>query len=352
MIQIERLPFVILAFISLLTGLVSGLQRIGWNFSVNNISASHGAIMVGGFIGSLIILEKIIPLKMKSLYLLPAVSGGSVILFYLEMPEWSMVTLLVASAGLGIVFLIYLIRERSLVYAMMFAAALCWFAGNIILIKKSFYPTALPWWMAFVLLVITSERLELMKFLPVSKGQKLTFVVTLAVFIGGCALSFHGMGSYLAAFSLLGTSLWLMRHDVVGINLRKDGLARYVGVALLSGYFALLIAGIFVFLLTNHAFGYDIIIHCFFLGFVFSMIFAHGPIILPGLLGISLKPYNLIFYFWLFLLHVSWVIRSVSGIAFEMQLRKLSGLLSAIAILGYFISLAVVSIRSHRAKAI
>jgi hypothetical protein len=53
-------------------------------------------------------------------------------------------------------------------------------------------------------------------------------------------------------------------------------------------------------------------IHTFFLGFVFSMIFAHGPIILPGVLGISIKPYHPLLYVWLFFLHASWTIRLVS----------------------------------------
>lgn len=349
--RVGRLPFVILAMLSLITGLLAGLHRIGWTLPLSGISPNHGAIMVGGFLGTLITLEKIIPLKKNILYVFPIISGSSVVLFFIGEPAYSVLCLMTASAGLSIVFLIYLVRERSMIYFLMFAGAACWLTGNMLLIIHNFYPISLPWWMAFVLLIITAERLELMKFLPVSRTQKSVFIGMLIIFLIGCTISFHGIGSYLAAFALFGASIWLMRHDVVALNLKKEDLPRYVGVALLSGYFALLLSGLFLLLLTNQPLGYDILVHSFFIGFVFSMIFAHGPIILPGVLGISVKPYHPIFYVWLALLHGSWITRTISDITLDMQLRKYSGLISAVAIIGYFLSLAVVTSRSQRGKA-
>ena len=350
--RISRQPIVFLAMLSLITGLLAGLHRIGWNLSLGGVSPDHGAIMVGGFLGTLIILEKIIPLRRNILYAFPIISGASVVLFFIGQPIYSVACLVLASAGLSIIFLIYWIREKSAIYFLMVAGAICWLTGNILLLIHNFYPVSLPWWMAFVLLIISAERLELMKFLPVSSNQKLIFIGMLLTFITGCLISFHGVGNYLAAFSLVGSSIWLMRHDVVGLNLKKKDLPRYVGVALLSGYFALLLSGIFLPLLTEQPLGYDVLVHSFFIGFVFSMIFAHGPIILPGVLGISVKPYHPIFFIWLALLHGSWITRVISDITLDMQLRKYSGLVSAIAIIGYFLSLAAITIRSQREKAV
>jgi hypothetical protein len=338
--------------LSLITGLLAGLHRIGWQVPLNGVSPNHGAIMVGGFLGTLIILEKIIPLKRNILYAVPIMSGASVVLFFIGQPVYSIVSLVLASAGLSIIFFIYWIREKSSIYFLMLAGAICWLTGNILLTIHNFYPISLPWWMAFVLLIISAERMELMKFLPVPKNQKLLFMGMLLTFVIGCLISFHGIGSYLAAVSLAGSSIWLMRHDVVGLNLKKKDLPRYVGVALLSGYFALLLSGIFLPLLTEQPLGYDILVHCFFIGFVFSMIFAHGPIILPGVLGLSVKPYHPIFFIWLALLHGSWITRAIADITLDMQWRKYSGLISTIAIIGYFLSLAVVTIRIQREKAV
>lgn len=339
--------------VSLVTGVLSGLQRMGWDFNLTAVVADHGAIMIGGFIGTLITLEKIIPLKRTALYILPILSGSSVFLFFIDQPWLSVFCLILSSAGLCMVFLIYLLRERSLVYAIMLAGALAWATGNVLLLTNGFYPVSLPWWMAFVLLVIASERLELMKFLPVSLNQKRFFVGMLALFTVTCALTFHGIGSYLAAFSLIAIALWLMRFDVVGLNLKKQQLTRYTGVALLTGYVSLSMCGIFILLASHKPLGYDILVHTFFLGFVLSMIFAHGPIILPGVLGISIKPYHTTLYLWLTLLHGSWVVRVFADFTLDMVLRKYTGMASGIAIAGYFITLIFIIIRSvGRAKTV
>ncbi|MGC3947854.1 MAG: hypothetical protein QM762_25660 [Chryseolinea sp.] len=198
-----RFPFVALAMISLIGGLLAGLHRIGWMLPVNAISPGHGAIMVGGFLGTLITLEKIIPLKRRLLFAVPIVSAASVVLFYFKLPILSVAALIIASAGLSVVFLLYWLKERSLIYSLMFAGAVCWFSGNLILLTDNFYPSAVPWWMAFVLFIITSERLELIKFLPVTKQQKALFVGTLATFLFACILSFHGAGRYIASVALI-----------------------------------------------------------------------------------------------------------------------------------------------------
>lgn len=338
--------------LSLIAGMFAGLHRIGWNMSLSEISPDHGAIMIGGFLGSLISLEKIIPLKKNILYIIPVMSGSSIVWFFLGMPVAAVTMLLAASAGLMIIFLVYLVSERSLIYIMMFAGAMCWFAGNAFLLQSDFYPASLPWWMAFSLLIIASERIELMKFLPVTPMQKNVLAIALLVFLIGGVLSFHGIGNYVGGFALIVISIWLMRYDVVGINLRKNALPRYAGIALFGGYFALLLSGVFLLLLADVPLGYDALIHTFFIGFVFSMIFAHGPIILPGVLGIPVKPYHPMFYCWLALLHASWILRTISDVIIETNLRRISGVVSALAIVSYFVTLAAITIRTQRAKTV
>jgi hypothetical protein len=340
MIRVKRLPFIVLAMLTLITGLLTGLSRIGWDFFFLPVTNHHGAIMIGGFLGTLITLEKIIPLKNRWLYLIPVLSAISVVLFYSNLPSLSMFLLILASIGLTGVFLIYLIRERSIIYTVMLAGSICWTTGNMLLLLKNFYPSSLPWWMGFVLFIITSERLELMKFLPVKQRDKNLFIMLLLTYGIACFLSFHGLGKIMAGISITGISVWLMRFDLIGITIHKKGLTKFIAIALLAGYFSLLVTGIFLITLSTQPFSYDIIIHSFFIGFVFSMIFAHGPIILPGVLGISLKPYSNILYYWLMLLHASWVLRTLADILLHYDWKKYSGIVSAIAIIGYFITIA------------
>lgn len=78
------------------------------------------------------------------------------------------------------------------------------------------------------------------------------------------------------------------------------------------------------------------------------MIFAHGPIILPGIMGISATPFNKNLYVWVGLLQLSWLVRIFADVVVEMEIRKISGLLSALAILGYFVTMATLTIRSQQ----
>lgn len=351
MIRRARLPFVFLAFISLILGLWTGLNRLGWNLSLSSTSLDHGAIMVGGFLGTLISLEKIIPLKKNLLFALPLLSAAAVALFVANLPNYAFIFLVAASTGLAVVFIYYLLKEKNLIYVLMSAGALSWLTGNLLLITERFYPLAFPWWLAFALLIITAERLELMKFLPVAAGTKSILLALLTAYLVGAVLSFHGPGNLVCGLALIAISLWLMRYDIIGISIRKDGLTKYVAIALLAGYGALLFTGVFFISLGGQVMAYDVIVHTFFLGFVFSMIFAHGPIILPGVLGVSVKPFHPLFYGWLLLLHFSWILRTGSDIILDFQTRKLSGMITSISILGYFGTLAAVTFISLRRNA-
>lgn len=348
MIKKERLPIVFFAMFCLLSGIWSGLNRIGWSLPVSLISAHHGAIMVGGFLGTLISLEKIIPLKKKSLYLIPVLNALSVVFFFSGQPKVSIYILAVSSIALVVVFLYYFRTQRTIIYMLMSLGAVCWLIGNLLLLTKFFYPLAFPWWAAFALLIIAAERLELMKFLPVQQSDKLVFVSLLLCFVVGVLFSFHGAGNVLCGLALIAVSTWLMRNDIIGINLRKSGLPKFVAVALLAGYASLLLSGVFFLVLSDQWLTYDAIVHSFFLGFVFSMIFAHGPMILPGIMGIQALPFHPVLYYWLSLLQISWLIRIFSDISVEIEVRKISGALSAAAILGYFVTMGILTIRSQR----
>lgn len=350
MVKQFRLPFLALAALSLLLGLWSGLSRLGCDLKLLYPSMHHGAIMVGGFLGTLISLEKILPLKRKVLFLIPLLSGISSFFFIAGLPVVSWLFLCAASAGLTAVFFNYFLREKSIVYLLMLAGGICWFIGNFMLLSQKMYPLAFPWWLGFALFVITSERLELMKFLPVSTRVKKVLLILLAIYVIGVALSFHGVGSFISGTALIGIAVWLMRYDLIGISIKKNGLTKFVAVSLLCGYIAMLLAGVLVLALDNQAMAYDAVVHLFFLGFVFSMIFAHGPIILPGVLGISVKPYHKLLYVWLMMLHASWLMRISADLYLNFEIRKYSGYVTAIAIIGYFATIATltaISLRRH-----
>lgn len=337
--------------INLIIGLTAGLTRIGWRIDVPAISVHHGAIMVGGFLGALISLEKAIPIGKRWVFIVPALCALTPLIAIELFHDAGLWFLLAGSIGLSCIQCSYLIRfphEPSM--TLMLVGACCLMVGNVMLMHTSFYPSAFPWWMGFVLCTIVGERLELSKFLPVSLIARRLLFGLLLVFIVGLVLPFHQIGKYLSGIALAGIAIWLLKNDVIRIGLRGDGLVKFSSTALLLANSALLIEGLLLVVLPDGAFSYDTLVHLFFLGFAFSMIFAHGPIILPSVLGIPRKPYHSMLYVWLMLLHLSVVLRMVGNTIIDIELRKVAGAVSVMAILGYFVTVAILVYRTRFAR--
>lgn len=349
----QRAFFAAFAFVNLVFGVLAGFGRLGVSFPLPYAVVNHGAVMVGGFLGTLITLEKVIPLKKKGFFVVPVMSGLSILPLTNGMFLTGVSLLLAASVVFVIIYVIYLSRQRALYLYTMLGGAVCWFVGNSLLLYERFFPAAFPWWMGFLLFTIVGERLELSKFLPVSNRIRTVLLVFLLLVVAGLIIPFHQYGSYVAGIGMMGAAVWLMRFDMVGVSIRKSGLTRFIGYALMCGYCALMLEGVFLLALPNVPFAYDIIVHTFFLGFVFSMIFAHGPIILPGVLGIAVKPYHPFLYVPLVLLVTSVLLRIIAGMnLLPYEARVTSAWITATAMVFYFVTLLSLLIYARRKKSV
>ena len=94
---------------------------------------------------------------------------------------------------------------------------------------------------------------------------------------------------------------------------------------------------------------YDAYLHAIFLGFVFSMLFAHAPIIFPAIIG-GPVPYSPFFYVFLTLLQVSLLGRLIADLAGLWQFRLWSGLLNGVALTLFIGSMLVLVVRGRMAK--
>lgn len=345
----SRIPFMLAAVVNLIAGIWAGLVRIGWDLPVSSLAVHHGALMVGGFLTTLIILEKVIPLKKKLAYAIPVISALSLFIAVPGYYHIGLYFLLAGSIGLFIIHAWYIyMYPHELTMLLMLIGACCLITGNAMLIHSKFYPAAFPWWMGFLLFTITAERLELSKFLPVTKSVKILLLSFMALFVAGLIIPFHSFGKYASGLSMILISIWMMRHDVMRIGVKKKDLTKFSAVALLLANMWLLVDGLLLMLPSDSAYSYDILVHVFFIGYTLSMIFAHGPIILPGVLGFSAKPFHPVLYVWLGLLQLSLLLRLIADTLIEADWRALSGILSTAAILLYFATLAFLVIRQQR----
>jgi hypothetical protein len=71
------------------------------------------------------------------------------------------------------------------------------------------------------------------------------------------------------------------------------------------------------------------------------MIFAHAPIILPGVLKLQISIFNRSLYFWFALLQISLVIRILGSVLPSTDLKIIGGITNGIAILGFLVNTAI-----------
>lgn len=347
-----RFVLIGLAGISLLTGLWSGLGRIGWRLPLPNdqFVVMHGPLMVVGFLGTLIGLERAVALKRRWAYGIPVLSALSALSGLIGGPSQLTASLAaVASLILVGVFVTLYRQYPSEHFIIMALSGLAWLAGNVLWFTEAAVFVFVPWWVGFLVLMIAGERLELSRLRQPTPLIRFAFRAGVAVILIGLGYSFFDFSTALrlAGAGLLMLALWLLRYDLVWQSARQSGLPRFMAVCLIAGYVWLAAGGIlWVGFAQYFSAGplYDAMLHAIFLGFVFSMIFAHAPIILPTITGLAL-PFQSAFYLHVGLLHLSVLLRIAGSLAQLLWLQRWGGLLNAAAVL-FFLANNVRAVRS------
>lgn len=343
------LPFIIL---SLLVGIYTGWLRTGLQFYYVPGLAEHGAIMVGSFLTTVVIVERIITFRRKLIFLLPLINAFSLIFFLFDQYRIGYIILVIGALGLTVIMIYFTFKFKELHSYLLSIGAICLLVGNLFLVLLGKYPAATIWWIAFFLFTIVAERLELTRYLPVTKVQKTFLTVFLLIFIVGMFIKFHLYGKYISSLSLVLTAGWLLKFDIATKNIQKDGMFKYIGTLLLTSYVWLIITGGIFLIESNSMLVYEAGLHSFFLGFVFSMIFAHAPIILPGIIGKNVKVFRAILYLWFYILQGSLLVRIVGDLAGSYEIRQITSIFNGIAILGFFISIFIIVRKELRGKEI
>ncbi len=352
-----RIPLLMAGFICLAFGIASGLLRLGWNFPLPsaNLASFHGPFMVCGFLGTVISLERAVAIGRRWAYVGPisAALGGLALIIGLP---WhvGMILLTLSSVILSIATALILVRQHALFTLILLLGSLSWLIGNLLWLIGFGIPQVAPWWVGFLVLTIAGERLELSRFLPPSLISKIVFMLIVTLFLIGTvsATLSNNINVQILSSALLALAFWLLRQDVARHTIKQKGLTRFIAVCLMSGYVWLLV-GSLVGLLSPHLIpssSYDAFLHAIFVGFVFSMIFGHAPIIFPAVAKVKV-PYHPTFYLPLIVLHASLTVRIVGDFMLVPLCRSIGGALNAIALLLFVLSTASAIIRSKRQRA-
>lgn len=351
---LARLPILVLGMLSLLGGVLAGLARLGWDVPTiaANASGMHGALMVSAFFGTVISLERAVALGRAWAYLAPAAAGAGGVALLGGAPLVVPQGLSLVASAIMLAANIQVLRRLLAPFTVVLASgALCWAVGNLVWFVFGATSVATPWWFAFLVLTIGGERLELSRFIPTPRAAQRVFFAIVGALLAGAALSLYDEGHGLALFSvaLLSLAAWLLAFDIASRNVRRDGLPRFIALCLLTGYVWLGVAGILGIgggFALGHAWR-DSTLHAVGLGFVFSMVLGHAPIIFPAVARVKI-PYHLSFYLPLVALHTTLLLRVFGGIAGDFTLRRIGGLANAYALLA-FIAVLVIGILRGKA---
>ncbi|MHA7130175.1 hypothetical protein [Algoriphagus namhaensis] len=328
------LPLILLV---LVLGLTGGSIRMGAQWpDLPGMAAGHGLLMTGGFLGALISLERAVVMKQRFWYLVPLFAILTLPLLSVGEQTYAVGSLLLSALGLIAMMHLHYLKHPRLHTALLYIGAACWLVGNWMVGYQELQAAGVTWWMGFILFTIVGERLELSQFLPVPTWARQALLVLLMLYFIGILLPFHGSGKFLLGISAGLIALWLLRFDMARISVRHSGQFRYTGLGLLVGYLWLGLHGLILLFGSTHLFYYDLMIHSFFLGFVFSMIWAHAPIILPGVFQVKISPYHPILWWTWTAFQFTLLARVVCTLAEAGMLRKTFGISKAVLILIQF----------------
>lgn len=318
-----RIALVAGVALSLVGGLVGGLLRTGVAVPLPDGAAwggrtllAHAFLMVCGFFGTVIGTERAVALKAPAAFGAPALAAAAGLL---ALAGRSTAAAWVAVLA-GLVFVgvnaTLVARQRADHTLLLLAGAGAWLVGNLLHALSVPASAVVPWWFAFLVLTIAAERLEMTRLMRRRRGAATALYAVLGAMLAGAAVSALSMrwGGALYGVALAALAVWLIGFDIARRTVTSHGLSRYMALCLLLGYAWLLVAGL---AWVATAFGHperDIALHALGLGFVFSMMLGHAPVILPALTGVKVQ-FGPFFYRPLALLHLSLALRFTAGLA-------------------------------------
>ncbi len=356
---LERLPLLFLGFVALIVGTGAGLARLDWPMpaSIAQAAAWHGPLMMCGFFGVVISLERAVAVGRLWAYGAPLLTGLGTAVALLGGTGWAPYLYLAGSGVMLLATLSVLQRQRENFVVVLAVAAACWPVGTALWAGGAGVHEVVLWWLGFLVLTIAGERLELSRFMPPSAAALRWFALITALLLLALAGSLVALlqGAPAATWPVRGFGVglltlagWLVRYDIARRTVRQSGLTRYIALCLLSGYGWLALGGgvmAVAGLQPGHP-SYDAALHALLLGFVFSMVFGHAPIVFPAVLRVAL-PYHPVFYAPLLLLHGSLALRLLGDASGSFALTHWGALGSALALAAFIAVMASAVLRSR-----
>lgn len=341
----------------LVAGVVGGLLRAGVALPGTGSGAwpgravlAHAFLMICAFLGTVIGLERAVALRERIALAAPLASALAGWLMLAGRPAAAAWLAVLAALVFVAVNGALLSRQAAAHTALLLTGAMAWLIGNLLHAMGAQPALVVPWWLAFPVLTIAAERLEMTRLMRRRPGSSAALMACLALMLGGAAAFAVSplWGGWLFGLSLLGLAAWLVTFDIARRTIRAQGLSRYMALCLLLGYAWLAVSGLAWMAASAGFAARDTALHALGLGFIFSMVLGHAPVILPALVRVKLH-FSAFFYLPLALLHGSLAVRLGLG-PFDFGLLGAGAAGNALAIVAFVATVlaAALAWRHHR----
>lgn len=330
-----RVAVALPVLLSLVAAVAGGLLRAGVPLPADmpgdwlgHAALGHAFLMICSFMGTVIGIERAVAVKLRWAFAGPALSALAGLALVAGAPLPARALLVAATLAFVAVNVVVVRRQRAAHTVLLLVAAAAWAIGAMVHAWQPYAGAAIAWWFAFLVLTIAAERLEMTRLMRRRPGAHAALVTILAGTLLGAALLpvWPVAGGVLYGASLVALAAWLFAFDIARRTVRAEGLSRYMAVCLLLGYGWLALAGVAWAVGALGALGEpvaggalaarvasgalaapvasgalaalvrDVALHALGLGFVFSMMLAHAPVILPAVADVKLRfgwPYYL-----------------------------------------------------------
>src|SRR5215469_7093664 len=228
--RVGRLPLLLIGMACLVCGVWGGLVRLPVNLPLPGGNANwltfHGPLMVCGFLGTVIGLERAVGLRGWWGYLPPLLTGAGAAMVVAGRLGHTQITLItLGSVGFWVVTLWVVRLQRATFTVVMSGGALAWAAGNLLWRQDWPFNRVVPWWIAFLVLTIVGERLNLSRFQKPSKWSSPLLFIALGLFSGGVVVTTVQQiyGERLTGIGLVALATWLWRFDLARRTIKQPG---------------------------------------------------------------------------------------------------------------------------------
>ncbi len=315
-------PFFLVAVAALLYGLYTGLGKLGLvgSFGIHH----HGFVFINGFLGTIICTERLAS-HQRSYLMTPVLfifAGYTLFIAGFGDPG----ILLVIVAGLITLFdeiIDFGMTKKwkeSLLPLLGWAA---WIFGNYAYYRVRLYPIGIPFWEFFLLMIILNSRVK-------QTGNKMLVIYMLPqllLLITGLFIRYHMFGNILFGMGLVTSAVILLLREF-----------KTCSIPVISAYLWLALSGLAHILVNELTFRFDVVIHTFFIGFVFNMIMGNFPHLIKKVLGSEIQVDRMA-TIWSLLLTISLLVRiGLGDLLLIADMRWIGGVLNVLVILGFFVS--------------